>query len=125
MKETHQFIVGPRARFLLQELEAVLHQPPHFGADVGYLEGQMVQARPALRQKFVQRPAGVVGGHQFQFGGGGLGGKKAGRDALRGHGFLLVGGAAEKAREKVVGGGEVGNGNADVVEFHGLGLENV
>ena len=121
MQESHEFVVGPLLRFFVQRREPFGLQSGDFGADVGDLEGEVMDALAAFLQEFGNRAVGAGGLEEFDFRFARL--EKRRGHALRFDGFLLVGFGVEEPGKQGVGGIEVLDGDADVFDvFHGKKL---
>ena len=117
MNETDPLVVGADGGLLVEQPEAFRLEACHFGADVGYLERDVVDALAPLREVLRDGTVGAGGLEELDLGL--AGSEEERRDALLLDSLLLVGFGAEKPSVQFARRGEVGYGDAEVFESHG------
>ena len=115
VKEGHEFVVGSALRLAVEWDETLGFEPLDFSANVGYLEGDVVDAFAALFDELGDGAFGIAGFQQFNFAFADA--EKRGGNMLALHVFHLVMGFAEEFSEQFVAVRHAFDGDADVVDF--------
>lgn len=116
VKKKHQFIVRAQFWFARKRHKPLILKPLHFQKDILNLKGDMVDSLAFFFQKTGNGRVRARRFEQFYFR---LARReKGGRYLFRGHFFYFIKRRSEQFFPKFIGGCEVADGDADMVDFH-------